>query len=135
VFVLQILNWLKPMRWTESDRKWLSRLRDYMTNKEEIEPEYVGKFNGDQKIWFWSIVVSAIVFLITGIFLWWPEILGRVPMWISYFFHDLAALVMLGGFIVHVYEGTAAIPGTFHSMIYGTVVKSCAWSHHLACSR
>ena len=27
--------------------------------------------------------------------------------------HDIAALVMLVGFIVHIYEGTAAQPGTF----------------------
>jgi formate dehydrogenase subunit gamma len=49
---------------------------------------------------------------------------------VSYIVHDLAALVMLAGFIIHVYEGTAHQPGTFHSMIDGTVTDRWAWTHH-----
>jgi formate dehydrogenase subunit gamma len=131
-FVLMMLNWIKPMNWDENDRKWLDHLRGYITNQEEMEPEYVGKFNAGQKLWFWSIVGTSVVFLITGIIMWWPEVFGRLLMWISYFLHDIAALVMLGGFIVHIYEGTTAIPGTFHSMINGTVSKAWAWTHHPA---
>ena len=51
---------------------------------------------------------------------------------IGYVLHDIAALVMLVGFIVHIYEGTAAQPGTFHSMTRGTVEKRWAWTHHPA---
>jgi formate dehydrogenase subunit gamma len=131
-FVFQMVNWLRPMRWGESDRRWLHRLREYATNEEKLEPEDVGKFNGGQKLWFWAIVFSALVFLITGVFIWWPEIFGRVPMWLSYFFHDVAALVMLGGFIIHIYEGTAQQPGTFRSMTRGTVTDRWAWTHHPA---
>ena len=36
------------------------------------------------------------------------------------------------GFIVHLYEGTAAQPGTFSSMTRGTVDYRWAWSHHPA---
>ena len=132
VFILQLLNWLKSMKWGESDRSWLKRFGDYITNKEVLESEDVGKFNAGQKLWFWTIATSVVLFLVTGFILWWPEIFGRVLMWISYFFHDIAALIMLGGFIIHIYEGTAAMPGTFHSMIYGTVSKAWAWTHHPA---
>src|ERR1043165_3140900 len=59
-----------------------------------------------------------------------------VPMkWIvavSYVIHDLAALLMLAGFIIHVYEGTSHQPGTFHSMTNGTVTEKWAWTHHPA---
>ena len=51
---------------------------------------------------------------------------------IGYVLHDIAALVMLGGFIVHIYEGTAAGPGTFRSMTRGTVERRWAWTHHPA---
>ena len=44
----------------------------------------------------------------------------------------IAALVMLVGFIIHVYEGTGAQPGTFQSMMRGTVEKRWAWTHHPA---
>ena len=53
-------------------------------------------------------------------------------MWTSYFLHDVAALVMLGGFIIHIYEGTAQQPGTFRSMTRGTVTNRWAWTHHPA---
>ena len=90
-FTLQMVNWLRPMRWKESDRRWLKRIKAYTTNEEKLEAEDVGQFNGGQKIWFWAIDISGVVFLITGLLMWWPEIFGRVLMWISYFFHDVAA--------------------------------------------
>jgi len=39
---------------------------------------------------------------------------------------------MLAGFIIHIYEGTAAQPGTFQSMTNGTVTNKWAWTHHPA---
>jgi hypothetical protein len=39
---------------------------------------------------------------------------------------------MLAGFIIHIYEGTAAMPGTFRAMIDGTVTEAWAWTHHPA---
>ena len=38
----------------------------------------------------------------------------------------------LAGFILHVYEGTAAQPGTFQAMTRGTVEQRWAWTHHPA---
>ena len=51
---------------------------------------------------------------------------------VSYVLHDLTPLAMLAGFIVHIYEGTAAQPGTFQSISNGTVTKEWAWTHHPA---
>ena len=129
-FLFQFLNWMAPMVWTEADRRWLRRLREYATNEEDLEPDEVGFFNAGQKLYFWAIVVSALLFLITGVLMWFDE---QVPRWVvavSYVVHDLAALVMLAGFIIHVYEGTAHQPGTFRSMIDGTVTERWAWTHH-----
>ena len=131
-FVFQLLNWLAPMRWTGSDRKWLRHFKAYVTNAEKIEPEYVGFFNAGQKLYFWAIVGSSAVFLLTGLIMWFPEVFGRILVAISYVLHDIAALVMLAGFIIHIYEGTAAQPGTFQSMTRGTVRKEWAWTHHPA---
>jgi formate dehydrogenase subunit gamma len=46
--------------------------------------------------------------------------------------HDVAALLMLGGIIIHIYQSTAQEPGTFGSMINGTVTKEWAWTHYPA---
>ena len=111
-FALQILNWLRPMTWTRDDRRWMRRMQDYVTNAETLEPEYVGFFNAGQKLYFWAIVGER------RRSSWSPAsrcgFRRRSAGWrvaISYVLHDIAALVMLVGFIVHIYEGTAAAAG------------------------
>lgn len=131
-FFFQFLNWVGPMAWTEADRRWMRRVRAYATNEERLEAEDVGFFNGGQKLYFWAIVVCGILFLITGLLMWFDNLSPRWVVAASYVIHDIAALVMLAGFIIHVYEGTAQQPGTFHSMIDGTVTEDWAWTHHPA---
>jgi len=76
--------------------------------------------------------VSSVLFLITGVLMWFDNLTPRWVVAASYVIHDIAALVMLAGFIIHVYEGTAQQPGTFRSMIDGTVTEPWAWTHHPA---
>ncbi|HSD46384.1 MAG TPA: formate dehydrogenase subunit gamma [Pyrinomonadaceae bacterium] len=131
-FFFQFLNWFAPMAWTRDDTRWLKRIKQYTTNQEKLEPEYVGFFNGGQKVYFWAIVLSAVLFLITGVLMWFDDLTARWVVAVSYVVHDLAALLMLAGFIIHIYEGTAAAPGTFRSMVNGTVTEKWAWTHHPA---
>ena len=132
VFAFQILNWLEPMSWTPDDRRWMRRLGEYVANTEKQEPDYVDFFNAGQKVYYWTIVVSCALFLASGIPLWFPKTFGRLAGSVAYVLHDIAALVMLVGFIIHIYEGTAAVPGTLHSMTRGTVERRWAWTHHPA---
>lgn len=132
LFFLVFLNWVAPMVWTQADRHWMKRIRQYATNKEPLEAEDVGFFNAGQKLYFWALVVCGILFLITGLLMWFGNLVPRWLTVVSYVIHDLAALVILAGFIIHVYEGTAQQPGTFDSMVDGTVSESWAWTHHPA---
>ena len=131
-FFFQFLNWFIPMHWTKVDKRWLKEARGYLTNKEALAPKDTGFFNGGQKLYFWAIVVSAVVFLVTGLLLWFDHVVARWVVAVSYAFHDIAAVVMLLGFIAHIYETTAAQPGTFQSMVDGTVSEEWAWTHHPA---
>jgi len=131
-FALQLLNWIAPMTWTSADSRWVRRIKAYVTNVEKVEAEDVGFFNGGQKMYFWAIVGSALVFLATGLPMWFPQSFGRIAVAISYILHDAAALVMLVGFVVHIYESTAQQPGTFRAMTRGTVSRRWAWTHHPA---
>ena len=129
-FTFQFFNWLSLMRWTRADSRWLRRMKAYVTNRAQKEPADTGFFNGGQKLYFWLIVFSAITFLITGVLLWFDHVVPRWSVAVSYVLHDLAALLMLAGFIIHLYEGTAAAPGTFQSMVDGTVTPEWAATHH-----
>ena len=131
-FLFQFINWFAPMAWTEVDRRWVRRIKKYVTNDDRLESEEVGFFNGGQKLYFWAIVVTGVLFLITGILMWFDDLVPRWSVAVSYVVHDLASLVMLGGLIIHIYEGTAHQPGTFRSMIDGTVTEKWAWTHHPA---
>jgi len=131
-FFFQFLNWFAPMHWKPADSRWMRRIRGYVSNREKVEPNDVGFFNAGQKLYFWTIALTAVLFLITGLLLWFDHVVPRWLVAISYVIHDLSALVMLAGFIIHIYEGTAAQPGTFQSMTDGTVTKEWAWTHHPA---
>jgi formate dehydrogenase subunit gamma len=131
-FAAQMVNWLRPMAWTPDDRRWLGHLKAYVTNAAALEPEYVDFFNAGQKLYFWAIVASAGLFLVSGLPLWFPKAFGPTVAAISYVLHDVAAVLMLVGFIMHIYEATAAQPGTFPSMTRGTVTTRWAWTHHPA---
>jgi len=131
-FCLQFVNWLRPMTWTRTDTRFVRNMKRYATNEEKLEPEDTGFFNGGQKLYFWTIALSALLFLITGILIWFDNVTNRIVVAISYIIHDVAALVMLGGFLIHVYQSTTAEPGTFRAMISGTVTKAWAWTRHPA---
>jgi len=131
-FLFQFINWFAPMVWTAADRRWLRRLKGYVKNEDRLEAEEVGFFNGGQKLYFWAIAFGGVLFLITGLLIWFDDVVARWVVAISYVLHDLAGLLMLGGFIIHVYEGTAHQTGTFGSMVDGTVTEKWAWTHHPA---
>src|SRR5689334_12302382 len=78
-FLFQFINWVGPMAWREADRRWMRRVRAYATNEERLEAEDVGFFNGGQKLYFWAIVVCGILFLITGLLMWFDNL---SPRWV-----------------------------------------------------
>src|SRR5438132_13284189 len=58
-YLFQFLNWLSLMRWTDADRKWLRHLPEYVKGESKVEPEYVGFYNGGQKLQFWEIIIGG----------------------------------------------------------------------------
>ena len=132
-FGLQVLNWLTPMRWTAADTNWMRHLRGNVLGKEKLDPPDTGFFNAGQKVQFWEILIGSIVFLITGIILWFgARTFGRTAVAVSYVLHDISALIMLGGIFIHMYLSTFGEPGTFQSMTRGAVSEAWAWTFHPA---
>jgi formate dehydrogenase subunit gamma len=132
-FGLQMLNWLKHMRWTAADTRWMRNIRAVVGGSEKLEPPDTGFFNAGQKVQFWEIVWGSVVYLITGIILWaGAGTFGRLSVAVSYVLHDLSALIMLGGIFIHIYLSTIGEPGTFQSMTRGAVSEAWAWTFHPA---
>ncbi len=124
--------WRRDMRTTDADRRWSKAMKHYVENEDEKLPP-VGRFNYGQKLFFWLMVYGLILLVISGLGLWFVESIPWGLRWLRYLavtIHVVAALATIGGFIIHVYMGTAMVRGGFISMVRGEVTAEWAKSHH-----
>lgn len=122
-------RWARQMRLDADDRTWLRLSHRYMVHDESGLPE-AGRFNAGQKMLFWMQSAMALLLFASGLVLWWPEIMPRALRLLAIVVHPAAALGAIGGIIVHIYMGTAAVPEAFRGMIQGWVRPGWALSHH-----
>ena len=128
--LVMFVHWFSDMRLEKADREFLTpagMIRYFRYQGEDAE---VGKYNGGQKLLFWAAALGALALLVTGIVIWFPELFGNALRQLSYVVHDVAFILFFAMIIGHIYLGTAAEPGTFGSMVRGTVTRSWARLHH-----
>lgn len=124
--------WGTDMKRTPQDKEWEKGLKDYVTNHDEKVPP-AGHFNSGQKQFYWAMFWAAIVLLVTGLVMWFPESIPRSAMWIRpivVFLHVVAALVTIAAFLIHVYMGIFFVSGGFQGILWGRVPVSWAKMHH-----
>jgi formate dehydrogenase subunit gamma len=129
VFAAMFVAWKRQMRLDSDDRRWLRQAHRYAVNDESGLPD-AGRFNAGQKSLFWMQSLSGVLLLLSGIVLWWPEVMPRPLRLSAILIHPAAAVISIGGLIVHIYMGTAAVPKAFRGMIQGWVTPRWAESHH-----
>src|SRR5262249_10746335 len=121
---------LKDMALQPNDRGWLGpKLLSYLRYEAKEDPE-VGKYNGGQKMFFFTVALGAGGVLLSWIGLWFPMSFSQVFGGISLVLHDVTFILFVVAIVAHIYLGTAAEPGTFESMTRGTVSKRWARLHH-----
>jgi formate dehydrogenase subunit gamma len=128
--VLMFVQWVSQMKLTPADREFISpkgMIRYFQYKNEDAD---VGKYNGGQKLLFWAAALGTVGLLLSGLVMWFPLEFGQPVREVSYILHDVAFSLFFAMIIGHIYLGTAAEPGTFRSMIRGTVTKSWARLHH-----
>jgi len=125
--LLMLVLWAREMLFDKADRKF--SLSEYLRFSEAEDPN-VGKYNAGQKFFFWMVVVTGILILLTGIVLWWPALFSQTLRSISILLHDICFIGFFAAIVGHIYLGTAAEPGTFQSMTRGTVTRQWARLHH-----
>jgi formate dehydrogenase subunit gamma len=142
--VYMFLLWHRDMYITKQDRDWRGMIGRYVRNEEEeLEPVKairglqpwapVDRFNYGQKYLFWVMFWGGLALFVTGMILWFSEYIPwslRFLRLLSVILHPIAFLVTLGGFIIHVYMGTAVVRGGFTSVIRGEVSEPWARFHH-----
>ncbi len=121
--------WRKDCGFEESDLDWVLKAGGYLWPVKELPPVY--KYNAGQKAFFWCLIVTGVVIVVTGLFMWlWnpasvPNVLARI----MYMLHAGAVVVLAAFIMIHIYLGTAGNPGTVSAMITGYVTKAWCKTH------
>ena len=122
--------------WGVEDFGWLKAApRYYMLSDEKAMPPQ-SHMNTGQKLWWFLVLVFAVVFVITGAVMWFGKeaVPAAVLQWMV-FIHDVAFIVTGAMFFVHVYMAFHPLMGPLHtgswsSMARGKVSVEYAKSHH-----
>ena len=132
---IMFLMWAKEMVIKDRDLMWLKAIKHYAVHdKEKVPP--AGKYNAGQKLFFWSMALLGIAYVVSGVPMWLPGgALGMGPFYGGVvnsmrLVHYLSTVAGGGLLIVHVYLGTIAYPGTLRGMLHGSVSHAWAKLHH-----
>src|SRR5689334_11441599 len=126
--------WHNDMKVTDADRQWSKSVKAYVTNRDDQVPP-AGHFNHGQKQFYWAMYYSALVLVVTGLVMWFPELVSRNPIGHSLmaaivFLHVVAALVTIAAFMIHVYMGVVFVSGGLQGILWGHVPIRWAKAHH-----
>jgi formate dehydrogenase subunit gamma len=127
---VMFVHWLGDMRLEPSDREWLRPRKIAAYMKHQDDGTEGGKYNGGQKLFFFAAGLGALGLLLSGVVMWFPLEFPRILRELAILIHDVTFIFFVVAIVFHIYLGTAAEPGTFHSMIRGTVSKPWARLHH-----
>ena len=67
------MQWGGDMEVDNDDRVWADNIKAYIENEDDKLPP-VGRFNWGQKIYFWAMVGSTILLLLSGFVLWYVAV-------------------------------------------------------------
>jgi formate dehydrogenase subunit gamma len=122
-------HWNKEMTMTAQERGWVGpKLLEYL--RDEANHDQIGKYNGGQKVFFYTAALAALGFLVSGVVLWFPLTFPGLIRQLSILIHVITFTAFFVSIVFHIYLATTAEPGTFNAMTRGTVSKAWARIHH-----
>jgi formate dehydrogenase subunit gamma len=130
-FALLFVRFVRHNLWEHDDTRWMVAIRSVLANDEEHAPE-VGRYNAGQKLVFWGMTVLILVLFASGLVIWDTYFFGATTIAqkrIAQLAHSLAAVAIIGVWIVHVYAALW-VRGTVPAMTRGVVSAGWSWRHH-----
>lgn len=125
--VLMLLIWIKDNIPNRSDLAWFKAAGGLFGHSHPPSR----RFNGGQKVIFWTVVLGGIALSVTGLLLLFPlqytDIAGTQ---LSNIIHGVVGLVMIGVIMAHIYIGSVGMEGAFDAMGSGQVDLNWAKEHH-----
>ena len=68
---VMFVMWAKEMGIQDQDRAWLKAIKHYAVHDKDNVPP-AGKYNAGQKLFFWSMALLGIAYIVSGIPMWMP---------------------------------------------------------------
>lgn len=114
---------------TPADIEWLKKAKNMVDGNDHDMPEQ-GKYNGGQKMLFWTLGVCMTLMTVSGLLIWRSMFhVDTSIIRVAVVVHAATAAVMIGLIFVHIYAAIW-VKGTVRAMWYGTVTRAWARQHH-----
>lgn len=141
--IYALMNWKaskesvnEALTWGWDDWAWVAAAPRYYFLGDENAMPAQDHLNAGQKLWYFMLLVSTPIFIITGVLMWFFKDMlpAGVFQW-SVFVHDLAFIAVFVMLLVHIYLGIIhplmrQHGGALSSMVDGTITTEYAASHH-----
>lgn len=127
--VIMFVAWIRHNLPSRLDWEWLKR-GGGMGRDVSLNPP-ARKFNAGQKIVFWGVIIGGSVLVATGLTMMFPFLwAGYDGMELGQSIHVVAAILMIGLILGHIYIGTLGMEGAFPAIWSGRVDRNWAKEHH-----
>lgn len=115
---------------TMTDVRWFMKLGGMVGKHKGTHPS-AGFSNGGEKAIYWLLIFFGVFVAASGLILDFP-IFGqtRRDMELSSLVHMISALILICGFIFHIYIGLFSMEGALEGMVTGEVDETWAKEHH-----
>lgn len=128
------LHFIKEtLTWGKDDIDWALQAPDYYFGGDEEKMPPQGHVNTGQKMWQFIVLATGILFVISGIFMWFLKdtLSPGVFQWFV-IVHDVAFILALLMLLVHIYLGVIhpRMTESLRSMWDGKVSKKYARNHY-----
>ncbi|NVD06676.1 formate dehydrogenase subunit gamma [Vibrio sp. JPW-9-11-11] len=125
-----LVKWWRKSIFRKVDLHWFMKLGGMVGKHKGSHPS--AEFsNAGEKALFWMLIVVGSVVALSGLVLDFP-IFGqtRRDMEMSNLVHMIAALILICGFVFHIYIGLFGMEGALEGMVTGEVDETWAKEHH-----
>ena len=119
--------------WSSDDIGWVKALPRYYFNGDDSGMPPQGEMNTGQKLWWFLTLVFGVIFVITGVIMWFAKAAAAPALlqWMV-FIHDVAFIVTGSMFLLHIYLGVLhpLMTEAWNSMTGGKISAEYAKTHH-----
>lgn len=125
--LLMLVLWVKDNIPSRLDLEWFAAGGGIIGRRHA----HARRFNGGQKLIFWSVVLGGLVISATGYILMFPfTVTGMDGMQTAQIVHSVVSVILIAIILAHIYIGSLGMEGAFDAMGSGEVDLNWAEAHH-----